>query len=59
MAARGVRNLDSGEEVVEDKDTELGLRQIARKVHFMAVLTALVLTLLIWIGAEWAGFSPQ
>lgn len=49
LAARGRRNLDLGEETVEDSNAELGLRRMARKVHFMALLSALILTLLLWL----------
>jgi hypothetical protein len=39
-----MRNLDSGEERIEDSGTKAVLRTIARKVHIEAVLAALVLT---------------
>jgi hypothetical protein len=39
-----MRNLDSGEERIEDSETKAVLRAIARKVHLEAVLASLVLT---------------
>jgi hypothetical protein len=39
-----MRNLDSGEEKIEDLGTVASLRRIARKVHVGALLAALVLT---------------
>ena len=50
LAARGLRNLDAGEEVIEDSATTALLRRVAKKIHFQAILLALVLTLLaIWV----------
>jgi hypothetical protein len=39
-----MRNLDSGEEKIEDLGTVASLRRIGRKVHVEALLAALVLT---------------
>jgi hypothetical protein len=44
LAARGLRNLDSGEEKIEDETLIAGLRRQGRKVHAESVLTALLLT---------------
>jgi hypothetical protein len=39
-----MRNLDSGEERIEDSGTKAVLRTIARKIHVEALLASLVLT---------------
>ena len=46
LAARGSRNLDGGEERVNDSDVATGLRRKAKRIHVKAVLTAALLTLL-------------
>ena len=45
LAARGLRNLDSGEEKIKDRDEEMQLRRQANRVYIKATLTAIVLTL--------------
>jgi len=45
LAARGARNLDSGEAPVQDKDVAEGFRRRARRIHIKAILTAALLTL--------------
>ena len=50
LAARGLRNLDSGEEAIDDLATTALLRRVANKIHFQAILLALALTLLaVWV----------
>ncbi len=46
LAARGSRNLDSGEVPIQDKDVVEGFRRRARRIHTKAILTATLLTLL-------------
>ena len=46
LAARGARNLDGGEERVNDSDLAAELRRQAKRIHVKAVLTAALLTLL-------------
>jgi hypothetical protein len=45
MAARGTRNMDTGEESVEDKTIIQQLRATARKIHRRALITAIVVTI--------------
>ena len=45
MAARGTRNLDTGEERVENPEELARLRRQARAVHLRALATAIVVTL--------------
>lgn len=45
MAARGTRNMDAGEEKIEDEETVALLRSQARSVHRRALITAAVATL--------------
>ncbi len=47
MAARGTRNMDAGEEPVEDEKLLARLRLQARRIHRRALIVAVVLTLLI------------
>jgi hypothetical protein len=50
LAARGLRNLDAGEEAIEDSATIALLRRAAKKLHLRALLSALGLTLLaVWV----------
>jgi hypothetical protein len=44
LAARGSRNLDAGEERIEDEATRRELRRQARKVHMESALFAGLLT---------------
>ena len=44
LAAQGLRNLDQGEETVEDETERAALRSQARKVYLLCTGTALVLT---------------
>lgn len=45
LAARGMRNLDGGEEAIEDSATRVLLKRAAWKIHLGALLLALGLTL--------------
>lgn len=45
MAARGTRNMDAGEEKIEDERLIARLREKAKGVHRRALLTAVVITL--------------
>ncbi len=45
MAARGTRNMDAGEEKVEDEAEVKLLRATASKIHRRALITAIVVTL--------------
>ena len=45
LASRGARNLDGGEEKINDGVLAAELRLIARGIHIHAVLAAAVLTL--------------
>ncbi len=44
LAARGTRNLDAGDEPVNDREIEDQLRRQARKVYIESIVMALVLT---------------
>ena len=46
LAARGLRNLDAGEEAIEDSATIALLRRVSKDIHVRALLLALGLTLL-------------
>jgi hypothetical protein len=46
LAARGARNLDTGEEIIRDEAVRDTLRRQARAVHVKSALAAGVLTLL-------------
>lgn len=46
MAARGTRNLDNGEEPLDDTPLVERLRDKARRINRRALITALVITLL-------------
>ena len=46
LAARGLRNLDAGEEAIEDSAMIALLRRVAKEIHVRALLLALALTLL-------------
>ena len=46
LAARGVRNLDAGDEAIEDSAAITLLRRMAKEIHVRALLLALALTLL-------------
>ena len=49
MAAQGLRNMDQGEERIEDAWLRSQLRRRARRVYAEGLIVALVLTLLILI----------
>jgi hypothetical protein len=44
MAARGTRNMDTGEEKIEDENEIKRLRATARRIHRRALITAVVVT---------------
>jgi hypothetical protein len=46
MAARGTRNMDTGEEKIEDESLIEQLRVKSRSIHLRALVTAVVITLL-------------
>ena len=46
LAAQGLRNMDGGDERIEDLGVLLRVRQAARRVHVEALATAGVLTAL-------------
>jgi hypothetical protein len=45
MAARGTRNMDTGEESIEDQTIIEELRATSRKIHRRALITAIVVTM--------------
>ena len=45
MAARGTRNLDSGEEQIEDETLIKRMREKARGINRRALITAVLITL--------------
>jgi hypothetical protein len=47
LAARGARNLDQGEEKIADEASAAALRKKAKRIHFRAVIFALLLTILV------------
>ena len=47
LAARGARNLDAGEEKIEDQELAAALRKKARSMRARSLIAALVLTLLV------------
>jgi hypothetical protein len=47
LAARGIRNMDDGNQAIADDDVRLALQQRARRVHLLAAATALLLTALL------------
>ena len=49
MAARGTRNLDKGEEKIEDESLVERLRAKARSINRRALVTALIITLLSFV----------
>jgi hypothetical protein len=44
MAARGTRNMDAGEESIEDKNEIKQLRRTAGRINRRALITAIVVT---------------
>ena len=46
LAARGLRNLDAGDEAINEAATIALLRRAAKEIHIRALLLALALTLL-------------
>lgn len=52
LAARGSRNLDTGEERIEDQAVALQLRRQARRVHIESIVAAALLTLLSLVIAK-------
>ena len=45
MAARGTRNMDEGEEQVEDRSEVYKLRMNARRINLRALVIAIIVTL--------------
>jgi hypothetical protein len=45
MAARGTRNMDTGEEKMDDEGLKRQLREKARKINRRALITAIIVTL--------------
>ena len=45
LAARGMRNMDAGEEQIADEELNEQLRAAARRINFRALVTAIVITL--------------
>jgi hypothetical protein len=45
LAARGARNMDQGEEAIEDERVAARLRGVARRIHRRALVTAIIVTL--------------
>jgi hypothetical protein len=45
MAARGTRNMDDGEQTIDDAGLAAELRRIARRIHARALIAAAVATL--------------
>jgi hypothetical protein len=45
LAARGTRNMDEGEEAIEDDRLAAELRQVARRINRRALMTAMIVTL--------------
>lgn len=45
MAARGTRNMDTGEESIADKNEVKQLRATSRRIHRRALITATIITL--------------
>jgi hypothetical protein len=46
LAARGLRNLDAGDEAIQDSAAIALLRRAAKEIHVRALLLALALTVL-------------
>jgi hypothetical protein len=46
LASRGLRNMDSGEEKIEDVDELARVRAQARKVYVQSTLFAIIVTVL-------------
>lgn len=44
LAARGLRDMDSGSEAIDDKDERRRIRQQAFRVHLKSLISAAVLT---------------
>jgi hypothetical protein len=45
LAARGARNMDQGEEAIDDAEQAAELRRVARRIHRRALLTAIIVTM--------------
>ena len=54
LAARGVRDLDHGEEPVRDPEAAQRLRAQARRIHAAALLTAALLTGVSLLATVWS-----
>ena len=52
LAARGARNMDAGDEAIEDEAEKVQLHRQARRVHVQSILAALVLTTLTLVAPE-------
>jgi hypothetical protein len=48
LAARGTRNMDAGEERIEDESLIAALRATARRIHLRALATAVIITLVVF-----------
>ena len=53
MAARGTRNMDTGEEKLEDETLAERLRATARRINRRALITAIVITLVALAFPRW------
>jgi hypothetical protein len=50
LAARGMRDSESGVEMITDESTKSGLRRAARRIQFTAPWVALILTVIaLWV----------
>jgi hypothetical protein len=49
LAARGTRNVDAGEERIEDETLIAALRAKSRRIHLRALTTAVITTLVVFV----------
>jgi hypothetical protein len=49
LAARGTRNMDAGEERIEDESLIETLRAKSRRIHLRALATAIIITLVVFV----------
>lgn len=52
LAARGARNMDTGDETVEEEAEKVTLRRQARRIHVESALAAAALTALSFFTPE-------
>jgi hypothetical protein len=52
LAARGARNLDAGDERIDDEAERAALARQARRVHVQAVTAGVALTILSFFAPE-------